>query len=67
MKRREKDTNYLLLLIFFALGYLFGFCIVGIFLYPIIKFDEKHLEYAMKNGMISGFSICILLIILMSI
>ena len=66
MKREEK-TNYLLLLLFFALGYFFGFCLVGIVTYPVIKFNEKYLEYAMKNGMICGFCISIVLLILLSI
>ena len=63
MKKREE--NYFITLIFFALGYFFGFCLVGIILYPIVKFDDNHLEYAMKNGMISGFCVSVLLLILM--
>ena len=66
MKKRKNNTNYWLLWLFFALGYFFGFCLVGIFLYPIIKFDQKYLEDAMKTGMVSGFIVCIVLIILLS-
>jgi hypothetical protein len=49
------ETNYLMLLIFFALGYLFGFCLVGILTYKLVMFSDKKLEYAMKNGMVCGF------------
>lgn len=64
---KKDKTNYLLLWTFFALGYFFGFLIVGIFLYPIISFEEKYLTDAMRNGTICGFVVSILLIILLSI
>ena len=64
---RESKINYLALLLFFALGYLFGFCLIGIITYPVVKFNEQDYEYAMKNGMICGFFVCILLFILMQL
>lgn len=66
MKREEK-INYFTLLLLFALGYFFGFCLIGIITYPVVKFNEKDYEYAMKNGMICGFCICILILILLQI
>lgn len=67
MKKREDKTNYLMLWVFFALGYLFGFVIVGIFLYPIVKFNEEELTDAMRSGMICGLIVSITLLIILSI
>ncbi len=67
MKKREDKVNYLLLWVFFSLGYFFGFLLVPIFLYPIIKYNEKYLTDSMRSGMICGFVVSVLLIILLSI
>ena len=67
MKKREDKVNYLNLWIFFSLGYFFGFILIPIFLYPIIKYNEKDLTNAMRSGMICGFVASILIIILLSI
>lgn len=52
---KSKKAMYFLLVIFFALGYLFGFSLIGVITYPLVIFNEKRLEYAMKNGMVCGF------------
>ncbi|MBQ6285126.1 MAG: hypothetical protein IJK67_02310 [Bacilli bacterium] len=67
MKKREDKVNYLLLWVFFSLGYFFGFLLAPIFLYPIIKYNEKYLTDSMRSGMICGFVVSVLLIILLSI
>ncbi len=67
MKKNNNIINYWSLVLFFALGYLFGFLLVGIFSYPLVKFDNKYLEDAMKHGMICGFAVSIIIIILLSI
>ncbi len=67
MKKREDKVNYILLWVFFSLGYFFGFLLVPIFLYPIIKYNEKYLTDSMRSGMICGFIASVLIIILLSI
>ena len=67
MKKREDKTNYILLTVFFVLGYFFGFILIGVFAYPLIKFNEDYLTYSMKNGMVCGFVVGIFLLILLSL
>lgn len=61
---KSKEEKYVLIVIFFALGYLFGFSLIGIITYPLVLFNDKRLEFAMKNGMICGFLIGILFLTL---
>jgi len=56
-----------LLTVFFVLGYFFGFILIGVFAYPLIKFNEDYLTYSMKNGMVCGFVVGIFLLILLSL
>ena len=67
MKKKNNIINYWSLVLFFALGYFFGFVLVGMFTYPLIKFDQKELEDAMKHGMLCGFVVSIIIIILLSL
>lgn len=67
MKKRVDKTNYLLMWLFFSLGYFFGFLLFPIFLYKVVKFNEKYLQDAMRSGMVCGFIASTVLIILLSI
>ena len=67
MKKRVDKTNYLLVWLFFSLGYFFGFLIIPVVLYKVIKFNETYLQDAMRSGLICGFIASTMLIILLSI
>ena len=67
MQKRVDKINYLLVWLFFSLGYFFGFLLVPIFLYKVIRFNEKYLQDAMRSGLVCGFIASTMLIILLCI
>ncbi len=67
MKKREEKINYWLLWLFFSLGYFFGILLLPVFLYPVIKYNEKYLQDAMRHGVLCGFVVSVTILILLSI